>query len=119
MCSNYFKNILLNEKILAKYDENLQVIFWNNMYKFCESDKSQIESLINMNRICLILRFYDKNKYFEMCCEEHMNMFKDEFIGNKKVMNPTMNNRLSNIKNIIDLIIEAQDPNNIFLCLNY
>jgi hypothetical protein len=49
-----------------------------------------------------------------MCCEEHMNMFKDEFIGNKKVMNPTMNNRLSNIKNIIDLIIEAQDPNNIF-----
>ena len=114
LCSNYFKNILLNEKILAKYDENLQVIFWNNMYKFCESDKSQIESLINMNRICLILRFYDKNKYFEMCCEEHMNMFKEEFIGNKKVMNPTMNNRLSNIKNIIDLIIEAQDPNNIF-----
>jgi len=114
LCSNYFKNILLNEKILAKYDENLQVIFWNNMYKFCQSDKSQIESLINMNRICLILRFYDKNKYFEMCCEEHMNMFKDEFIGNKKIMNPTMINRLSNIKNIIDLIIEAQDPNNIF-----
>ena len=114
LCSNYFKNILLNEKILAKYDENLKVIVWNNMYKFCESDKSQIESLINMNRICLILRFYDKNKYFEMCCEEHMNMFKEEFIGNKKVMNPIMNNRLSNIKNIIDLIIEAQDPNNIF-----
>ena len=115
LCSNYFKHILLNEKILAKYDENLQVIFWNNMFKFCESDKSQIESLINMNRICLLLRFYDKNKYFEMCCEEHLNMFKEEFVGSKKIMNPTMNKRLSTIKNIMDLIIEAQDPNNAFL----
>ena len=114
LCSNYFKHILLNEKILAKYDENLQVLFWNNMYKFCESDKSQIESLINMNRICLILRFYDKNKYFEMCCEEHLNMFKEEFVGSKKIMNPTMNKRLSNIKNIMDLIIDAQEPNNVF-----
>ena len=114
LCSNYFKYILLNEKILSKYDENLQVSFWKNMFKFCESDKSQIESLINMNRICLILRFYDKSKYFEMCCEEHLNMFKEEFIGSKKIMNPTMNNRLSNIKNIIDLIIDAQEPSNAF-----
>ena len=114
LCSKYFKHILLNEKILAKYDENLQVIFWNNMFKFCESDKSQIESLINMNRICLLLRFYDKNKYFEMCCEEHLNMIKEEFVGSKKVMNPTMDRKLSNIKNIMNLIIEAQDPNNAF-----
>ena len=115
VCSKYFKHILLNEKILSKYDENLQVIFWDNMYKFCESDKSQIESLINMNRICLILRFYDKNKYFEMCCENHLNMFKEEFIGSKKIMNPTMNKKLSHIKNIMDLIIDAQEPNNAFL----
>ena len=114
LCSNYFKHILLNEKILAKYDENLQVIFWDNMFKFCESDKSQIESLINMNRMCLILRFYDKNKYFEICCENHLNMFKEEFIGSKKIMNPTMIKKLSHIKNIMDLIIDAQEPNNAF-----
>ena len=114
LCSKYFKQILLNEKILSKYDENLQVIFWNNMFKYCISDKYQIESLINMNRICLILRFYDKNKYFEMCCEEHLNMFKEEFVGNKKIMNPTMKKRLSVIQDIMDLIIEAQEPNNAF-----
>ena len=114
-CSKYFKHILLNEKILSKYDENLQVIFWDNMFKFCESDKSQIESLINMNRICLLLRFYDKNKYFEMCCEDHLNMFKEEFIGSKKIMNPPMTKKLSHIKNIMDLIIDAQEPNNAFL----
>ena len=112
LVANYFNHILLNEKILSKFDENLQVIFWKNMYKFCESDKSQIEILININRLCLILRFYDKNKYIEMCCEEHLNVFKDEFIGCKKVMNPPMNVKLSQLNDIMDLIILEQDPKN-------
>ena len=112
LCANYFKYILLNEKILSKFDENLQITFWNNIYKFCESDKSQIEILININRLCLILRFYDKNKYFEMCCEEHLNVFKEEFIGSKKVMNPPMKTKLSYLKDIMDLIILEQDPKN-------
>ena len=112
LCVNYFNHILLNEKIMSKFDESLQVIFWDNIYKFCESDKSLIEILININRLCLILRFYDKNKYTEMCCEEHLNVFKDKFIGSKKVMNPTMKTKLSNLKNIMDLIILEQDPKN-------
>jgi len=47
-----------------------------------------------------------------MCCEEHLNVFKDKFIGSKKVMNPTMKTKLSNLKNIMDLIILEQDPKN-------
>ena len=110
LCANYFKYILLNEKILSKYNENLQIIFWNNMYLFCESDKSQIETFINVNRLCLILRYYDKNKYSEMCCEAHLNVFKDQFVGSKKIMNPPMNKKLSYLKNIMDLIIVEQEP---------
>ena len=112
LCNNYFKHILLNEKILSKYNENLQIMFWNQIYLFCESDKSQIETFIKMNRLCLILRFYDKNKYTEMCCEEHLNVFKDQFVGSKKVMNPPMNKRLSYLKNIMDLIIVEQETKN-------
>ena len=82
------------------------------MLLFCESDKSQIETFLNMNRLCLILRFYDKNKYTEMCCEEHLNVFKDQFIGSKKIMNPPMNKKLSYLKNIMDLIIIEQEPKN-------
>ena len=52
MCDNYFKYILLNEKILLKFYENFHIILWNNIYKFCESDKPQIEILITKNRIC-------------------------------------------------------------------
>ena len=110
LCSNYFKHILLNEKILSKYDENLQIEFWNQLYLFCQSDKTQIETFININRLCLILRFYDRNKYFEICCQDHLNMIKDSYVGSKKVMNPPMTKKLSNLKNIMDLIIESQEP---------
>ena len=41
-------------------------------------------------------------------------MIKDEFVGSKKVMNPTMTQKLSNLKNITDLIIESQEPKNAF-----
>ena len=112
ICYNYFKHILLNEKILSKYSINLQIEFWNQLYLFCQSDKTQIEAIININRLCLILRFYDRNKYTEMCCEEHLNMIKDEYKGSKKIMNPTMTQKLSNLKNIMDLIIESQEPKN-------
>ena len=112
VCPNYFKHILLNEKILSKYNINLQIEFWNQLFLFCQSDKTQIETFININRLCLILRFYDRNKYTEMCCQEHLNMIKDEFVGSKKIMNPTMTQKLSNIKNLMDLIIESQEPKN-------
>ena len=112
ICSKYFKHILLNEKIVSKYNTNLQLEFWNQLFLFCQSDKTQIETFININRLCLILRFYDRNKYTEICCQEHLNMIKDEFVGSKKVMNPTMTQKLSNLKNIMDLIIESQEPKN-------
>ena len=112
ICSNYFNYILLNEKILSKYNENLQIKFWNKLFLFCQSDITQIEIFLNINRLCLILRFYDRNKYKEMCCQEHLNLIKEKYIGSKKVMNPTMTKKLSYLKNIMDLIIDSQEPSN-------
>ena len=112
LSSNYFKHILLNEKILSKYSEDLQVKFWNNLLLFTQSDKYQIANYINMNKICLILRFYDKNKYTEICCEKHLSMIKDEYIGNKTIMNPTMSKKLSYLENILIAIINSQEPKN-------
>ena len=113
LCSSYFEHIFLNEKILSKYSENLQIKFWQHVLLFCQSDKDQIETFMNMNRICLILRFYDKNKYTEMCCENHLSKLKEEYIGNKTVMNPTMNIKLSNLEKLLNLVIESQDPANV------
>ena len=110
LTKKYFKNILLNEKILSKYSENLQIKFWNQLLLFCESDSDQLETFIKMNRICLILRFYDKNKYNEMCCKNHLDMFKNEFAQNCDIMEPSMDKKLKDIWKIIDLIINSQKP---------
>ena len=112
ICSNYFKHILLNEKILSKYDSNLQIEFWNKLFSFYISDKEQMQTFLNINRLCLILRFYDRNKYTEMCCEHHLNMIKDEYKGSLKVMNPSMSEKLSNLKNLMDSVIESREKNN-------
>ena len=113
LCRSYFNHILLNEKILSKYPEDLQIKFWNKILLFCESDKEQIETFVKMNRICLILRFYDKNKYTEICCEKHLSMIKEEYVGSKTIMNPPMNQILSNLENILNVIIDSQEPKNV------
>ena len=114
LCKTYFKHILLNEKILSKYSSNLQIKFWNYIKLFLESDKSQIENFINMNRISLLLRFYDRKKYNQMCCQEHLDMFKDGYISDKTIMDPPMNKKLSYVKDVLDVIIYAQEPKNSF-----
>ena len=111
-CSNYFNYILLNEKILSKYSENLQSTFWKKLFLFCQSDITQVQTFLNMNRLCLILRFYDRNKYKEMCCQEHLDIVKKEYIGSPKVMNPNMNTKLSQLKDIMNLIIASSESNN-------
>ena len=111
-CSNYFNYILLNEKILSKYSENLQSTFWNKLFLFCQSDITQVQTFLNMNRLCLILRFYDRNKYKEMCCQEHLDIVKKEYIGSQKIMNPNMNTKLSQLKDIMNLIIDSSESDN-------
>ena len=114
LCSVYFDHILLNEKILSKYSEDLQIELWNHLLKFCQSDRTQIEIFMKLNRICLILRFYDRNKYTEMCCERHLSMVKDSFQGNKTIMNPPMDKKLQSIENIMNVIIIEQEPEKAF-----
>ena len=110
LTETYFKHILLNEKILSKYDKKLQMKFWTQMLLFCESDSEQLENIINMNRICLILRYYDKKKFKLMCCQEHFNYFKNEFNFGCDIMQPSINEKVSDIWKIINLIINSQEP---------
>ena len=108
--AQYFTHILLNERIISKFSDNLQIKFWNQILLFCQSDSSQMQSFINMNRICLILRSYDKSKYSEMCCETHLKMFLDEYNESKKIMEPIMPKKLSYIGGIMEYLINTQEP---------
>ena len=108
--SNYFNNILLNEKIIFKYKKEIQIKLWNLILQLCISDHEQIESFINIKKICILIRYYDKESNNEMCCQYHLNMYKKDFIGNMKVMEPNLNERLIHIQKILDAIILIQNP---------
>ena len=110
LTETYFKHILFNEKILSKYDKTLQLKFWTQMALFCESDSQQLENIIKMNRICLILRFYDNKRYKLMCCKEHHDCFKNQFCNEIEIMDPPMKTKLADIWKIINLIINSQKP---------
>ena len=116
LCPTYFKYILLNEKIITKYNEKLQISFWEKLMLFCRADKTQMEKFFQMNRLCLILRYYDRNKYNEMCCKKHLFEIKGEYIGCGRIMNPSMNKILLGIKSIMEMIISGTEPKNA-ICL--
>ena len=114
LCKSYFKYILLNEKILFKYNSDFQIKFWNYIHLFCQSDNTQIGNFINMHRLSLLLRFYDREKYNKICCKEHLDMFKIEYMKNKNIMNPPLNTKLSYVKNVLNDIIYFIEPSNSF-----
>ena len=59
----YFEYILLNEKIFTKFSIHLQSELWRSLYQFYVSDVSQIKSFMKMSKVCLVLRYYDINRY--------------------------------------------------------
>ncbi len=107
---NTFVNmILLNEKIFSKFSMENQLKLWEYVLKFFESDYSQLKDSLDMTKFCLILRFYDKNRYNEYCCMAHANLFKPKDTKEKyapKVMNPEMNSKLHNLFSIIQIYLE-------------
>ena len=115
-CSNYFNNILLNEKIILKYTKDLQIKVWDLIFKLCLLEKEKIGTIIETKKICIILRYYDRNRYNKICCKYHFDMYKKEFIGDINIMEPNLNEILINIQKIIDIIISKQNPENI-ICL--
>ena len=116
--------ILLNEKIFSKFSKENQLKLWERVYEFFTSDYSQMRDSLNMTKICVLLRFYDENRYEEFCCLKHANLFKsDKDINYKpKIMNPEMNTKIEKVFNIIQLYIEKfyqeEETNNLFKLLS-
>ena len=53
------------------------------------------------------------SKYSEMCCENRLPQLKEEYVWNKKVMNPSLEKKLSNLEKLLDLVILSIDPSNV------
>ena len=107
---NYINLILLNEKIISKYNTENQIILWSNIYSFFTSDDTQIKNFFNIRKICLLLRLFDEKRYFEYCCKYHANIFNDsneyETENSIPIMEPEMNVRLNELFKIIQIYID-------------
>ena len=98
--------ILLNEKIFSKFSEENQLKLWDDINKFFTSDYSQLKDSLNMSKICLLLRFYDRDRYNKYCCKKHADLFKisnDDKITN--IMNPDMNEKVGKLFETIQLFV--------------
>ena len=106
---NFFNIILLNEKIISKFSQNDQKKFWDEVHKFLVSDYSQMKDSLNTLKLCMLIRFYDQNRYKEYCCMAHANLFKPKDSKEKytpPVMDPEMNIKVEKLFSIIQLYIE-------------
>ena len=109
---NFLSMILLNEKIFSKFNTQNQLKLLDTLNQFFTSDYSQMRGSLNMSKICLLLRYYDENKYSEYCCTYHANLFKTN-TSNKNgmgIMNPEMNEKVGKLFDIIQLYINKLDP---------
>ena len=114
--NNYINLILLNEKIISKYNVENQLNLWKNVYSFFTSDDTQMKNLFNIKNISLLLRLFDEKRYKEYCCKKHANIFKDNNDGDDEqgednnddlsIMEPEMNIRLNELFKIIQIYID-------------
>ena len=75
---------------------------WKLLYKLYIQDDSQIHKFMNMNKIVLILKYYDLNKYREYCCQVHCSIFQNN--ESSIVMDPEMNIKINDLSSNNNLI---------------
>ena len=121
---NFIRDILLNTKIIEKFDIQTQILLWDKLFFYFKSDYYQIKESFNISKISTLLKFYDENKYSEYCCQYHANLFN--YKNNVSIMNPDMNTKISKLFEIIQLYLdklthEDEDDINLFklLCLDF
>ena len=107
----FINMILLNEKIISKFSKEDQLKLWDYIKNCFDSDYSQMKDSINMEKICMLLRFYDDKRYSEYCCMNHANLFKpqnEKEKYNPKVMSPELNAKIEKLIDIIKIYIDKK-----------
>ena len=113
--SNFINLILLNERIITKFNFNIQIELWNNLNDILKNDLKLIKETLNTAKVCVILRIMDENRYTQFCCHKHaclINTKKNE--QNKEIlMKPLLNLRINRLFEIIQFYIDhAEEDNN-------
>ena len=96
--------ILKNERIWSKFTIENQIIFWKALHQISLNNISKFKSIFRLNKMIYILKYYDRNKFTEYCCQTHAKLFIDEYYT---IMNPSLCTIVSPIINIIQSLINS------------
>ena len=88
-----------------------QVIIWDNLYQLFLKNHNQLKKILSIAKICMIIRYYDENRYNEFCCDKHADLFKpNELKENEEykpnIMKPELDSRVDKFFAIVELYIE-------------
>ena len=97
--------ILLNEKILLKFNENNQQNILNQIYTNAIRKNVKIDII----KIIRIMLNYDKDRMYMFCCKEHSNYFNENYI----IMNPELSVRLITIMKLLEIMFKKIFKHNI------
>ena len=121
--NNFINLILLNERIITKFTPRAQIELWDGVYEVFTRDLIKIKETLSPAKICLLLRFYDEQRYEKYCCYKHACLFNNGDIDKdrKNIMYPEMNAKVGKLFQIIQLyidkVIEDNQIGNIFKLL--
>ena len=96
--------ILMNEKILFKFNENLQKDIINQVCLIAEKKYFKIDII----KLIKILLNYDKDKNYKFCCRKHAAYFN----GDYSIMEPELSNRIKPIEKLFNIIFNKKLANN-------
>ena len=105
LSSQFHDYILINEKILFKFNEENQMHILNQIGTTARRNDINI----NIIKIIKILLNYDKNRKNMFCCKEHCEYFNEKY----PIMNPELSYRLNPIMKLLETILEKTYNENI------
>ena len=109
LCKYRFISIIMfNIKIISKFSHENQLKIWEGIYNFFKKDTNHIKDALDIPKIIILLRFYDKSKYEKFCCKKHSSLF--DCNDDNEIMKPEMNSRIGKLFDIIQLYIDIIEP---------
>ena len=94
----FHNHILLNEKILFKFNDEQQKIIINQIRMTIEEKSFSI----NIIKIIKILLKYDTNKNYKFCCKKHKEYFNDNY----EVVDKELSSRIEPLEKLIEVIFD-------------
>ena len=109
--NDFINDILLNEKLFYSFNLETQEQLINELIK-------NNYKAISIEKICLLLKYYDEKKNNEFCCDYHCKAFITNDNFSVKIMNPPFNIISKKQFELIEKIINDKESFNTNLYIN-